>query len=351
MDQPKPGPRQARLVEHQPGRLRHRHLRRLPLPRRLAHPQPVARPDRPGRSRENVNDQALIEWFLGHGVLVWTGDFSLLTDSAELARRREPDEQRLAHPAWRDHGAGDRALRRRRLLRAAGRAQPRCHGGRLVPAARPWPQAQPERGNRGWAVRRLRPWHDLAVQQPPAHDGAVAGAADRLVRHPADPGHDCPRHRVDLTRSERAGLRPGVPRRGGALPHRPHPGPVRAGVLRDPVAMGQGRRATSSWPAWGSRRSSAVSRSPTRSGSSSLVPSTRRTHRSPPTTSSPTSRAIVVFSPLSIAGSEDAGRLASSHAELNTYLGLPLLRGPARVPGLVCVVQPWSSPPAPPASS
>ncbi len=29
---------------------------------------------------ENVNDQALIEWFLGHGVLVWKGDFSLLTD-------------------------------------------------------------------------------------------------------------------------------------------------------------------------------------------------------------------------------------------------------------------------------
>ena len=29
---------------------------------------------------DNVNDQALIEWFLGHGVLVWKGDFSLLTD-------------------------------------------------------------------------------------------------------------------------------------------------------------------------------------------------------------------------------------------------------------------------------
>ncbi|GAA1794253.1 glycosyl transferase [Luedemannella flava] len=28
----------------------------------------------------NVHDQALIEWFLGHGTLVWTGDFSLVTD-------------------------------------------------------------------------------------------------------------------------------------------------------------------------------------------------------------------------------------------------------------------------------
>ena len=29
---------------------------------------------------ENVNDQALIEWFLSHGVLLWTGDGSLVTD-------------------------------------------------------------------------------------------------------------------------------------------------------------------------------------------------------------------------------------------------------------------------------
>jgi hypothetical protein len=43
----------------------------------------------------------------------------------------------------------------------------------------------------------------------------------------------------------------------------------------------------------------------------------------------------LVFSPLSIAGSEDAGRLASSHAELNTYFGLPLL-----VVLLGCVI--WS---------
>ncbi len=43
----------------------------------------------------------------------------------------------------------------------------------------------------------------------------------------------------------------------------------------------------------------------------------------------------VVFSPLSVAGSEDAGRLASSNAELNTYFGLPLL-----VVLLGCVV--WS---------
>jgi hypothetical protein len=28
----------------------------------------------------NVNDQALIEWFLAHGTLFWTGDFSLVTD-------------------------------------------------------------------------------------------------------------------------------------------------------------------------------------------------------------------------------------------------------------------------------
>jgi len=28
----------------------------------------------------NPNDQALIEWFLSHGVLVWTGDFSFVTD-------------------------------------------------------------------------------------------------------------------------------------------------------------------------------------------------------------------------------------------------------------------------------
>jgi hypothetical protein len=28
----------------------------------------------------NVNDQTLIEWFLAHGVLFWTGDFSLVTD-------------------------------------------------------------------------------------------------------------------------------------------------------------------------------------------------------------------------------------------------------------------------------
>jgi hypothetical protein len=29
---------------------------------------------------DNVNDQALIEWFLAHGVLAWRGDFSLVTD-------------------------------------------------------------------------------------------------------------------------------------------------------------------------------------------------------------------------------------------------------------------------------
>ena len=29
---------------------------------------------------DNVNDQALIEWFLAHGVLVWTGDFDLVTE-------------------------------------------------------------------------------------------------------------------------------------------------------------------------------------------------------------------------------------------------------------------------------
>ncbi len=29
---------------------------------------------------ENVNDQALIEWFLAHGVLFWTGDFGLVTE-------------------------------------------------------------------------------------------------------------------------------------------------------------------------------------------------------------------------------------------------------------------------------
>jgi len=29
---------------------------------------------------DNVNDQALIEWFLAHGVLAWTGDFSFVTD-------------------------------------------------------------------------------------------------------------------------------------------------------------------------------------------------------------------------------------------------------------------------------
>ena len=29
---------------------------------------------------DNVNDQTLIEWFLAHGVLVWKGDFSLVTD-------------------------------------------------------------------------------------------------------------------------------------------------------------------------------------------------------------------------------------------------------------------------------
>jgi hypothetical protein len=29
---------------------------------------------------QNVNDQALVEWFLAHAVLVWKGDFSLLTD-------------------------------------------------------------------------------------------------------------------------------------------------------------------------------------------------------------------------------------------------------------------------------
>ena len=30
--------------------------------------------------RNNVGDQVLIEWFLAHGTLVWTGDFSLVTD-------------------------------------------------------------------------------------------------------------------------------------------------------------------------------------------------------------------------------------------------------------------------------
>jgi hypothetical protein len=29
---------------------------------------------------ENANDQVLIEWFLGHGVLIWRGDFSFVTD-------------------------------------------------------------------------------------------------------------------------------------------------------------------------------------------------------------------------------------------------------------------------------
>ena len=48
---------------------------------------------------------------------------------------------------------------------------------------------RPGRGDRRRRLRRLRAGHDLAVQQPPAHDRAVAGAADRLVRDPADPGH------------------------------------------------------------------------------------------------------------------------------------------------------------------
>ena len=56
---------------------------------------------------------------------------------AQLARRREPDEQRLAHPARRAHGAGDRAVRRGGVVRAAGRAEPGRDRGRLVPAVRP----------------------------------------------------------------------------------------------------------------------------------------------------------------------------------------------------------------------
>src|SRR4029079_11987716 len=28
----------------------------------------------------NVNDQVLIEWFLAHGTLFWTGNFGLVTD-------------------------------------------------------------------------------------------------------------------------------------------------------------------------------------------------------------------------------------------------------------------------------
>ena len=34
---------------------------------------------------------------------------------------------------------------------------------------------------------------------------------------------------------------------------------------------------------------------------------------------------FAVFSPLSVAGSPEAGRLATSASEYNTYLGLPLL--------------------------
>jgi hypothetical protein len=33
---------------------------------------------------DNANDQALIEWFLAHGVLVWTGDFTFVTDRLNM---------------------------------------------------------------------------------------------------------------------------------------------------------------------------------------------------------------------------------------------------------------------------
>jgi len=48
---------------------------------------------------------------------------------------------------------------------------------------------------------------------------------------------------------------------------------------------------------------------------------------------------FVVFSPLSLAGSEEAGRLATSAAEYNTYLGLPLV-----LVVLACMAWRWRSP-------
>ena len=86
---------------------------------------------------DNVNDQALIEWFLAHGVLFWTGDFSLVTD-----RLNAPDGVNLMSNASHIlHGVLMAPVTVifgvATTVRRAHRGQPGRDGRRLVPAARP----------------------------------------------------------------------------------------------------------------------------------------------------------------------------------------------------------------------
>ena len=157
---------------------------------------------------ENVNDQALIEWFLAHGVLFWTGDFSLVTD-----RLNAPDgvnlmsnASHIVHgvlfaPVTVLFGAADD-------VRAAHGAEPGRDGRRLVPAARPHPRpAAAARPLLGGAFAGFAPG---MISQSNSHLHMTAQwlvPADRLVRHPADPGASRPRQIVADRRRPRPARR------------------------------------------------------------------------------------------------------------------------------------------------
>lgn len=151
---------------------------------------------------------------------------------AQRAGRGEPDGERLDHRAGRAAVPGHRDARRSGQLRARHRAQPRPDRGRVVPALLPHAARAPRRRGRRRGPLRLRAVDHLPVQQPPAHDRAVAGPSPGLVRGEAGPrgrpGPPRPSPWATVAadprgRAGRPGLRATVHRRGGPLPHRGHP--------------------------------------------------------------------------------------------------------------------------------
>ena len=168
---------------------------------------------------------------------------------AQRARRGQPAGQRLAHlhgvllaPVTLAFGAPVTFA----VLVAGNLA---ATGDRLVPAVRPDPAACT--GPARWSAARSPRFAPGMVSQSNAHlhmTAAVAGAADRLVRDPARPGQTrgAWRDRPDRAAARRPGRAAVLRRRGGAVPHRGHPGAVRARVRGGRPAGRRGWRRRSS---------------------------------------------------------------------------------------------------------
>ena len=140
----------------------------------------------------NPSDQALDEWFLAYATRAYRGDFSLVTGLLNapdgvnlLCNASLIGMGLLLAPVTLAFGAPVTFS----VLVAGNLA---ATGDRVVPAVRQDPRRAPGRRADRRGVRRLRAGHGVAVQRAPAHDGGVAGAADRLVRgppRPPDGGH------------------------------------------------------------------------------------------------------------------------------------------------------------------